>query len=244
MRIVILSTDTKHHRYFIHKLAERFDVTAVFYERKRLIKDYPTGPFFTAEENLYEERFFDPTLGGVPREYPRDLAQKVVEIHSVNQQGVAEYMAALAPDLGVVFGTGPLKPHIFTVPGWGCVNVHRGIPQIHCGLDSDLWSILENRFDCIGVTLHLVEQDLDTGAILAQETTPIERDDEIFHLRYKTTLQATRMMLALLTRFKAAGGPIPGEPQKTRGRYLTAMPLEQKQEALGNFLTYREGLRG
>ena len=67
MRIVIMSTDTKHHRYFIQKIHERHPVRAIFHERACLEKDYITGPFFSEEEHFFEERFFDQEFDGVFR---------------------------------------------------------------------------------------------------------------------------------------------------------------------------------
>lgn len=244
MRVAILSTDTKHHRYCIQKLAEHVEIALVLYERRRLAKPYPTGPFFAEEESSFEERFFDPAWGGTPREFPPELERRVVLVHDANQPGVAEHLRAVAPDLGVVFGTGPLAPPVFTSPRWGCINVHRGLTQHHRGLDSDLWAMLEGRFDAIGVTIHAIEPHLDTGRILAQETTPIAHGDEIFHLRYKTTVQATRMLLEVLARFADRPEAALQELPSGHGPYYTAMDLERKHLAHRNFLAYRETLHG
>ena len=80
MKIIIFSTDTKHHTYFINKIAEYFDICSVIYERKRLIKSYPTGPFWEKEEDEFEERFFE--------EVDRELKvnKKMIEVHSVNSK--------------------------------------------------------------------------------------------------------------------------------------------------------------
>ena len=51
MKVIIFSTDTKHHRYFINRIAEIFDVCSVIYERRKLNVEYKTGPFFEEEEN-------------------------------------------------------------------------------------------------------------------------------------------------------------------------------------------------
>lgn len=243
MRVVVLSTETRHHTYFLNKLYPRFNIAAVVYERRRLKKDYPTGPFFADEEDAFEERFFDPALGGVAPTLPEELQKRVVQVHSVNQTGMAAYLAVLAPDIGITFGVGRVKPDVFAVPRWGTINVHRGIPQDYRGLDSDLWAIYEGRFDKIGVTVHYVDADLDTGPVLLQERVPILAEDEIFHLRYKTSVVATRMVMAVLERMEALGGPVRGVPQSAAGPYYTAMPLEKKVEALRRFEDYKRSLR-
>ena len=46
---------------------------------------------------------------------------------------------------------------------FGLINVHRGIINKYRGLDSDLWAIYHKDLDNIGVTIHKVDENLDTG---------------------------------------------------------------------------------
>jgi len=239
VKIAVLSTPTKHHTYFINCLAEHADIVGIFYERRRITKPFPIGPFFAAEEDAFENRFFDSAHGGTAPTLPETLSRRVVEVDDVNQPGVAEHLAALAPDLVVVFGTGRLGQRVLAVPRWGCINVHRGLTQYHRGLDSDLWAIHQGRLDQIGVTIHYVDADLDTGDILAQETVAIGPSTEIFHLRFLTSVVATRLVIDVVGRIRAARTRIPGRPQNERGRYFSAMPLATKHEALQRFLALR-----
>ena len=59
MKIIIFSTDTKHHTYFINRISEYYDVCSVIYERKKIVKDYDTGPFWEKEVDEFEEVFFE-----------------------------------------------------------------------------------------------------------------------------------------------------------------------------------------
>lgn len=243
MKIAILSTPTKHHTYFINKLAGRFDVASLVYERRRLTKDYPTGPFYTEEEDAFEDRFFDTAFGGTASTVGPAIVERMIEVHSVNQAGIASYLEVVAPDVLVVFGTGRIAPEIFGKARWGAINVHRGIAQLYRGLDSDLWAVHENRFDQIGVTIHGVDAGLDTGEIHAQRRYQVGPEDEIFHLRYHTSVMATEMVVDVLERFRTAAGKIEGTPQETAGPYYSAMPLEMKHEAADRFRSYTARLR-
>ncbi len=243
MRVLILSTDTKHHTYFINKLAEHFEIAGIIYERRQLHTDYPTGPFFDDEQDRFEERFFARALGGTPRDLPASLARKTITVHSVNRRPLVAYIQALAPDIAVSFGTGQLKPYIFQAARWGTINVHRGLAQTHRGLDSDLWAIYEERFDCLGVTIHYVDAALDTGAILAQERLKLTPAMQIYQLRYETTVIATRLMLDVLGQIAHTGIPPSGQQQTTVGPYYSAMPLALKQRTQHIFETHQELLR-
>jgi len=242
VKIVIFSTKTKHHTYFINKLNEQFNIVGVLYERFRLKKDYPTGPVFEREMNQYEEKFFDPAEGGVSSKLSDDIGEKVVEVYRVNQTGVDEYVKALEPDIGITFGVGPVKPHVFNVPKWGTINIHRGVSQEYRGLDSDLWAIYHNQYDKIGVTIHYVDDDLDTGGILAQEYIKIGHDNKIYHLRYIGTVVATRLVLSILADFKKKKASLESHRQEKEGSYYSAIPLEKEYVACNNFIEYTKGL--
>lgn len=234
MRAVVFSTPTKHHTYFLNRLAAIVDVVGIFYERRHFVPPFPTGPFFEAEQDAFEDRFFDPEYGGTAAELPDSLTRRVVELHSVNQPGAAEHVAALAPDIAISFGTGRLQPHLFDVPPHGTINVHRGLTQYHRGLDSDLWALLDGRLDQVGVTIHKVDAELDTGAVVAQATAPLCADDEIYHLRYKTSVLATDLVIGALKHLEAHGC-LPSVPGIVPGPYFSAMPLADKHAAKARF---------
>lgn len=237
MKLVLLTTPTKHHTYFIQKLAERHELAAIVYEGRRLRKDYPTGPFLQEEEDAYEELFFDPRHGGVARELSAALRARVCEVHSVNEPGFAERLRGYGADVGITFGTGLVKRPTFSAPRLGTLNVHRGLSDLYRGLDSDLWAVHEGHPDLVGVTIHWVDDRLDTGNVLAREAVPLTPADELFHARYKTTVAATRLVLDALARLEA--GPVPGTPQAPGAPYYSAMPLETKLETKRRFDAWR-----
>lgn len=242
MNVAILTTDTKHHRYFIQRIAAEHGIGGILYEERRLSKPYPTGPFFKDEEDLFEERFFDPDAGGVPRELDPVLRHRSISAASVNDPAALEWVTSVNPDIAVTFGVGRVAPHVIAIPRWGMINIHRGIVPQYRGLDSDLWAILEGQFEHIGVTVHYVDEALDTGSMLAQERLVIEPGDEIYHLRYRTTVLATDMVLRVLQHIAAAQRKLEGTRQPAEGRYFSAMPLDLKYQALDRFRAHQQQL--
>ena len=57
MKLIVCTTQTKHHFYFVNKIYEKLSIDSVFYERRRLSKKYITGPFYDDEQDKYEELF-------------------------------------------------------------------------------------------------------------------------------------------------------------------------------------------
>ena len=236
MKVLILSTNTKHHTYFINKIAQHYDICGIVYERKVLKKDYPTGPFYDNLEDKFENKFFE---DDIPNKLSDDLQKKVVEVHSVNNKHLQKYIESMNPDLIITFGTGIVKPYIFNIPKWGTINIHRGDVHNYRGLDSDLWAIKNEEFDKINVTIHYVDEDLDTGDILMEGNQPLKEVEEIYHLRYHTTILATDMMLRTLNLFKEKGEKVKGTKQENLGDYYTAMSLEEKHLTEDIFNDYK-----
>ena len=236
MKILILSTQTKHHTYFINKIAELHDICGIIYERKVLKKDYPTGPFYDNLADKFEDKFFE---NEVPNDLSDDLKKKIVEVHSVNNKHLQKYIKSMSPDLIITFGTGIVKPYIFNTAKWGTINIHRGQIDKYRGLDSDLWAIKNEDFDNIGVAIHYVDEDLDTGDVLSTGKDSLTKVYEIYHLKYHTTILATNMMLNVLEKFQYENGKIEGEKQTEFGEYYTAMSLEEKHLTEDIFNDYK-----
>lgn len=232
MKIVILSTDTPHHIYFINRMAASFDIRAVFYETERARFNYDTSSLFTEEEKKFEaENFF--------KKIPDVLSGKIPfhSVSSVNSEKFADLIGKYGADLALVFGCGKIQPQVINMFNKGMINVHRGISSLYRGLDSDLWAVYNGDFENIGVTLHYVEEALDTGDILAVEKIKYLPGDKIHHLRYKSTLMAADMMEDILSRFKD-GAAMRGVKQEVKGKYYSAMPADLKIICAEKFKNY------
>jgi len=235
VRIAILTTDTKHHNYFINKVKDRHDVACIVYEKRKCIKNYKTGPFFDKEQDLYDDKLFE---NGVDKAIDDELLKKTIEIYSVNSQAFQRYLNFLQVDLAVSFGVGLIKDYIFKTPKYGTINMHRGISQYYRGMESDLWAIYNKDFDNLGVTIHFVDENLDTGSILSQENFKINKEDEIYHLRYKWSALGTKLIENVLDNFSTQSP----QKQEKAGDYFSMMPIEKKHETLRIFNEHKQSL--
>lgn len=82
-----------------------------------------------------------------------------------------------APDLIVVAAYGQLLPAaLLAIPRWGCLNVHASLLPKYRGAAPIQWALLNDEPQT-GVTIMKIDEGLDTGPILAQQTTPIQPTD-------------------------------------------------------------------
>lgn len=233
MRVAILSTDTLHHRYFINQLAKDFDVKLVVFQDQSI----GSGDPWYLDMRNYEKRFFGDV--SAPHDYPFIVYATLID--DINDTYIKWLLAENRDiDISVVFGTGKLQPHIFTAPRWGCINVHRGISQHYRGLDSELWAIYRGDIQNVGVTIHYIDEQLDTGDILAQKRVVCGKHIELFQLRAVQTVIALHLVRQVLKRFEEKGGPIEGKPQG-KGQYYGAMSLADKFHTLERYNRRLEG---
>ena len=234
MKVVILSTETPHHTFFINKISKKFEVAAVFYETKHVTPQFDVAPFFDEEELNFEIQYFFQTISN---QIDRSLPVHIVQ--TVNEEGVGDQIKAYGVDIGLVFGCGKIKSHLFNATKMGLINVHRGISEEYRGLDSDLWAINKGDLKNVGVTIHKVAADLDTGEILRTSYLPLVDRAEIYHIRYYTTIMATHMVMDVLTEYQSTG-QMKSRPQK-KGNYYSFMPLETKLQTKKKFdATYQK----
>ena len=230
MNLVILSSDTAHHRFFFQKINELFEIKNILLETNSYKPSFDTASPFEDEENEFETKnFFESTPNALPN-------VEINYFNSINSKEALDLLSKVKPEVGIVFGTGKLKPEIISKFSYCLMNVHRGIPEFYRGLDSDLWAIYEDKLDLIGTTLHLVDEDLDTGEIVNQDYLNLKKNMKIHQIRFHTTLIAIDLALKALTDIKQ--GRFKSYPQKRKGGYYSFMPSDKKKEVTLKFNNY------
>src|SRR5439155_9931615 len=97
---------------------------------------------------------------------PRDARAPFVDV-----------LRSAAPDAIVVWSYSLLLPgDVLAVPRRGAVNVHTGLLPEYRGGHVLQWALLNGEHET-GVTLHYMDEGLDTGPIVAQTRFPIADED-------------------------------------------------------------------
>ena len=80
------------------------------------------------------------------------------------------------------------------IPRLGCVNVHPSRLPLYRGPFPTAWAII-NGDEEIGVTLHYIDDGVDTGDILIQKSFPIEPDETGFELYTRSMKLSTKIII-------------------------------------------------
>jgi folate-dependent phosphoribosylglycinamide formyltransferase PurN len=110
------------------------------------------------------------------------------EYNNINCPEAVEILRQIAPDYGFVVSTRILQPYIVNTARRFMVNVHQGLIPEYRGGDVTFWS-LYNGAQVTGVTFHIVEEQVDSGAVLDETRIPLEYDWRRFETRFEPFLE-------------------------------------------------------
>jgi len=142
-----------------------------------------------------------------------------------------EFLQALAgwkPDLIAVAAFGRiLPPAILSLPPRGCINVHGSLLPKYRGAGPIQWAIINGERET-GITTMLMDEGMDTGAMLLQEAIPITSDDTADTLSPRLAELGGRLLVETITRLKA--GTLVPRPQDSS--LATLAPLLKKEDGV------------
>ena len=109
-----------------------------------------------------------------------------VELRQRPDDDLTARLADLAPDLVVANNWRTwIPPEIFTLPKHGTLNVHDSLLPAYAGFSPLIWALLNGEKE-VGVTAHIMDDELDAGPIVAQKAVEVGPTDTATDLFHKT----------------------------------------------------------
>jgi len=101
----------------------------------------------------------------------------VLQPQRLRDPAFQEQLRGLAPDLIVVAAYGKILPRsVLDIPPHGSINVHASLLPRHRGAAPIQWAILAGD-RVTGVTIMMMNEEMDAGDVLLERRTPITDDD-------------------------------------------------------------------
>jgi methionyl-tRNA formyltransferase len=124
----------------------------------------------------------------------------------------------------VVVGTRKLNREIFTRCRLGALNLHTGILPYYRGADSEFWALYNGERDKIGVSVHFIEEELDTGDVIITEKQVVTERDDHRSLRMKNLMLGAEVMVRAIDLIgRGDHVPVP-QDEKLARTYYSASP--------------------
>ena len=142
--------------------------------------------------------------------------------------GFLDALASWKPDLIAVTAFGRILPKvILDLPPKGCINVHASLLPKYRGAGPIQWALIRGARET-GITTMLMDEGMDTGAILLQATVPITPDDTAGTLSSKLAEIGGRLLIDTLAELQ--NGTVTPQPQDSS--QATMAPLLKKEDGL------------
>lgn len=139
----------------------------------------------------------------------------VFQPKSLKDDEVLETLRELAPELVVVVAYGRLlPPEVLAVPAHGCINMHVSLLPKYRGAAPIQWALI-NGEKKTGVTIMQLDEGLDTGPVLAQESLAItgsQTAGEVFEMVGQIGARLLARTVASIAAGTAVATPQSGEP--------------------------------
>ncbi|MER7854388.1 methionyl-tRNA formyltransferase [Streptomyces bacillaris] len=181
MRVVMFGYQTWGHRTLQALLDSEHDVMTVV-----------THP---RSEHAYEKIWSDSVA---------DLAEKhgiPVIIRNRPDGELLDRLKEVAPDIIVANNWRTwIPPEIYNLPAHGTLNIHDSLLPAYAGFSPLIWALINGEPE-VGVTAHLMDEELDAGDIVVQRSVavgPTDTSTDLFHRTVDLIAPVTTEALGLI----------------------------------------------
>jgi folate-dependent phosphoribosylglycinamide formyltransferase PurN len=103
---------------------------------------------------------------------------KIKSVNSINSEDAITTLKNIDPDLIIVNGTRIISKKVLSATNAKFINTHAGITPKYRGVHGGYWALVQNDKENCGVTVHFVDEGVDTGMIIEQDLiNPVKEDN-------------------------------------------------------------------
>ena len=216
MKLLILTTNTDHHNYFLNRLKINDSNLFVIYEKKKIKNLYKRNHKLLYQKANYEKKIFNNLS------FKRNLLK--INIFDLNSDKAINCINEISPNIIILFGTNILnKKFLNKIKTKTILNLHGGDPEHYRGLDSIFWTIFHNDYKRLFTTLHKVNSKVDTGDIFEKIKIQVNKKTTLLNIGVNNTNNCIKLVNKYIFR-KKNKNKIFFRKQNNLGRYYSAIP--------------------
>jgi methionyl-tRNA formyltransferase len=188
LKLVILTSTSLRHCFFVNTIARCHEVKGVVREVKRDLVEESKGdqPQVLAEHlterGEAERRYF--------AEHLEPACSDVLDVGvgGSNSPGVYDFLVARDPDAVLLFGTSIIEPPILSRFEGRIVNMHLGLSPYYRGTATNFWPLVNGQPECVGATIHHAIARVDAGSVLNQTRPELVGSDRAHDIGCKAII--------------------------------------------------------
>ena len=215
--IILLTCKTSHHFFFINEISKISNLSIIF-ENNNYKPKFKIKHNFEKKQTIYEKKkwFNNKKIQINPN-------SKFLNVNNINDKKFINFIELNKPDIIFSFGITKLKKNFLKKIKKKIYNFHGGDTSFYRGLDSHLWSLYHNDSRGLKVTLHEIDDKLDTGNVIFKEKLKLNKSKVLSQLRSINTELCIKLAKKFINATK-----VKVIKQKKIGRYYSFMPTELK----------------
>lgn len=183
-RVVLLTSEGEPGRIAAHYLAACFPALAVIVEKpvprllllrrriKRLGLVRVSGQLALMLFQRFQQTASKSRIAEIIRDAgldaPRSDESRIIRVLSVNSPECIGHLRRLRPKAILIVGTRIIAREVLQCVDAAFINYHAGITPKYRGVHGGYWAKAEGDLGNFGVTVHLVDEGIDTGDVLYQ----------------------------------------------------------------------------
>ena len=161
------------------------------------------------------------------KEYAVEKNIKVYQPEKLREnKEIVDILKDINPDVICVVSYGKIIPkEILKIPKYGCVNVHPSLLPQYRGSAPIQWAILNGDKET-GVTTMYLDEGMDSGDIILQTKTPIDKDETSGELWDRLSKIGAELLVETLEKIENKTAPRIKQPKE-----FTLAPMLEKSQA-------------
>ena len=161
------------------------------------------------------------------KEYAIEKNIKVYQPEKLREnKEIVDTLKDINPDVICVVAYGKIIPkEILEIPKYGCVNVHPSLLPQYRGSAPIQWAILNGDKET-GVTTMYLDEGMDSGDIILQIKTPIDKDETSGELWDRLSKIGAELLVETLEKIENKTAPRIKQPKE-----FTLAPMLEKSQA-------------
>lgn len=161
------------------------------------------------------------------KEYAIEKNIKVYQPEKLRKnKEIVDTLKDINPDVICVVAYGKIIPkEILEIPKYGCVNVHPSLLPQYRGSAPIQWAILNGDKET-GVTTMYLDEGMDSGDIILQTKTPIDKDETSGELWDRLSKIGAELLVETLEKIENKTAPRIKQPKE-----FTLAPMLEKSQA-------------
>lgn len=164
----------------------------------------------------------------------------VFRTKNINSEAGLKFLAQLKPDILLAANFNQkIHPPIIALPAIAAINLHPSLLPGYRGVDP-VFAALFAQEKSLGVSIHYIDEDFDTGAILRQAEMPADPGKSVFYHQYKLFQSGALLAVDVIDNFKNPANPV----RENSGGHYDSWPSSAQVKAFtgrgGKLIAWRD----